>query len=134
MKRSFVVAIDGPAGAGKSTVARRLAVRLGYTLVDTGALYRAVALAATERSVAWDDDAGLGALCAAITIQLETAADGATLVGTLTYAPAPSANAGEATTTSAVGPSATTSPWAITMTRSALDATNSTSWVETMTA
>lgn len=75
-----VVAIDGPAGAGKSTVARRLAVRLGYTLVDTGALYRAVALAATERGVAWDDDAGLGALCASITIRLETTADGATRV------------------------------------------------------
>jgi cytidylate kinase len=74
------VAIDGPAGAGKSTVARGLAVRLGYTLVDTGALYRAVALAATERGVAWDDDAGLGALCAAIAIRLETAADGATRV------------------------------------------------------
>ena len=73
-----IVAIDGPAGAGKSTVARRLAVRLGYTLVDTGALYRAVALAATERGIAWDDDARLGPLCGAIVIQLETTADGAT--------------------------------------------------------
>ena len=61
MRTSPVVAIDGPAGAGKSTVARRVATRLGYTLVDTGALYRAVALAATERGVAWDDDAGLEA-------------------------------------------------------------------------
>lgn len=49
------VAIDGPAGAGKSTVARRLAERLGYVLVDTGALYRAVALAAQRASVAWSD-------------------------------------------------------------------------------
>lgn len=73
-----IVAIDGPAGAGKSTVARRLAVRLGYTLVDTGALYRAVALAATERGIAWDDDARLGPLCGEIAIQLETTADGAT--------------------------------------------------------
>jgi cytidylate kinase len=51
-----VVAIDGPAGAGKSTVARRLAARLGFTLVDTGALYRAVALAARRAGVAWDDE------------------------------------------------------------------------------
>jgi len=74
------VAIDGPAGAGKSTVARRLAARLGFTLVDTGALYRAVALAATERGVAWDDDGRLGPLCEQIEIRLETAADGATRV------------------------------------------------------
>jgi len=54
-----VVAIDGPAGAGKSTVARRLAQRLGFTLVDTGALYRAVALASRRAGVAWDDDEGV---------------------------------------------------------------------------
>lgn len=46
-----VVAIDGPAGAGKSTVARRLAERLGYTYVDTGAMYRAIALAGLERGL-----------------------------------------------------------------------------------
>lgn len=45
------VAIDGPAGAGKSTVARRVADRLGYTYVDTGAMYRALALAAIQREV-----------------------------------------------------------------------------------
>lgn len=78
MRSKPVVAIDGPAGAGKSTVARRLSIRLGYTLVDTGALYRGVALAATERGVAWDDDAGLQGLCAALSIRLETAADGST--------------------------------------------------------
>jgi CMP/dCMP kinase len=44
-----VIAIDGPAGAGKSTVARAVAERLGYTYLDTGAMYRAVALAAAER-------------------------------------------------------------------------------------
>jgi CMP/dCMP kinase len=44
-----VVAIDGPAGAGKSTVARAVAAELGFTYLDTGAMYRAVALAATER-------------------------------------------------------------------------------------
>ncbi len=46
-----VVAIDGPAGAGKSTVARAVAGALGFTYLDTGAMYRAVALAATERGV-----------------------------------------------------------------------------------
>lgn len=50
------VAIDGPAGAGKSTVARRVAERLGFVLVDTGAMYRAIALAAKRAGVAWDDE------------------------------------------------------------------------------
>ena len=62
MRRRPIVAIDGPAGAGKSTVARRLADRLGYTLVDTGALYRAVALAARRAGVAWDDEANVVAV------------------------------------------------------------------------
>ncbi len=50
-----VVAIDGPAGAGKSTIARRLAERLGYTYIDTGAMYRAVALWALQREVDFSD-------------------------------------------------------------------------------
>src|SRR5262245_6179615 len=57
-----VVTIDGPAGAGKSSVAKLLARRLGYRVLDSGAIYRAVALTARERGVAWDD----GAACAAI--------------------------------------------------------------------
>jgi cytidylate kinase len=57
-----IIAIDGPAGAGKSTVARKLARRLGYAMVDTGAIYRAVALAAQRAGIAWDDDAGLARL------------------------------------------------------------------------
>ena len=56
MRRRPIVAIDGPAGAGKSTVARKLADELGFTLVDTGALYRAVALAAQREGVPWDDE------------------------------------------------------------------------------
>jgi cytidylate kinase len=60
--RPFVVAIDGPAGAGKSTVARSLAARLGYTFLDTGALYRTVALIAQRKQIPWDDGAALGAL------------------------------------------------------------------------
>ncbi|HEU0053994.1 MAG TPA: (d)CMP kinase [Longimicrobium sp.] len=54
-----IVAIDGPAGAGKSTVARQLARKLGFTMIDTGAIYRSVALAARRSGVAWDDDDGL---------------------------------------------------------------------------
>ncbi len=57
-----IVAIDGPAGAGKSTVARQLARRLGFTIIDTGAIYRSVALAALRAGVAWDDDVALGRL------------------------------------------------------------------------
>ncbi len=57
-----IVAIDGPAGAGKSTVARRLAEQLGYILVDTGAMYRAVALAAARAGVGWSDAEGVSAL------------------------------------------------------------------------
>jgi len=62
MPRPTIVAIDGPAGAGKSTVARALAERLGFTLVDTGAIYRAVALSATRAGIPFDDDAGLMAI------------------------------------------------------------------------
>lgn len=57
-----IVAIDGPAGAGKSTVARRLADALTFVLVDTGAMYRAVALAAKRAGIAWSDGAGLATL------------------------------------------------------------------------
>jgi cytidylate kinase len=57
-----IVAIDGPAGAGKSTVARQLARRLGFSMIDTGAIYRSVALAAQRDGIAWDDDRGLGEL------------------------------------------------------------------------
>src|SRR5437763_14505251 len=57
-----IVAIDGPAGAGKSTVARQLASRLGFSIIDTGAIYRSVALAAQRAGIPWDDDAGLARL------------------------------------------------------------------------
>ena len=64
----FVVAIDGPAGAGKSTVARALAARLGYTFLDTGALYRTVALLAQGKQISWDDGVRLGVLAGALEI------------------------------------------------------------------
>jgi len=65
----LVVAIDGPAGAGKSTVARELARRLGYVYVDTGAMYRVVGLLAREERVAPDDGDRLGALAGDLSIR-----------------------------------------------------------------
>jgi cytidylate kinase len=67
--RPFIVAIDGPAGAGKSTASRAVAARLGFAMVDTGAIYRTVALAATRAGVALDDDARLGALLPGVAIR-----------------------------------------------------------------
>src|SRR5262249_34594778 len=69
--RPLIVAIDGPAGAGKSTVSQLLARRLGLTFVDTGALYRAVALSARRNGIATEDDAALGALLARIGISFQ---------------------------------------------------------------
>jgi cytidylate kinase len=66
--RPLIVAIDGPAGAGKSTVSKLLARRLGLSFVDTGALYRTVALSARRQNIAPDDDAALGALLPRINI------------------------------------------------------------------
>ncbi len=64
-----VIAIDGPAGSGKSTVARALATRLGFLYLDTGAMYRAVALLALQDGVALDDSASLAALTRAAHIR-----------------------------------------------------------------
>jgi CMP/dCMP kinase len=61
----MIVAIDGPAGAGKSTVARRLAERLGLRYLDTGAMYRALTWLALERGVSLDDGPGLAELAEA---------------------------------------------------------------------
>lgn len=60
---AIVVAVDGPAGAGKSTVSRRLAAALGYRYVDTGAMYRVVGVLAAEREIPASDVAALAALC-----------------------------------------------------------------------
>jgi CMP/dCMP kinase len=60
-----VIAIDGPVGSGKSTVARRVAERLGYLYLDTGAMYRAVGLLATEAGVPLDDEAAVLSAAAA---------------------------------------------------------------------
>ncbi len=64
------MAIDGPAGAGKSTIARRLAERLGFTYIDTGAMYRAVALWGLERQVDFGDMHRMEQLAAAAEIEL----------------------------------------------------------------
>lgn len=63
-----VVTIDGPAGAGKSTVSRRLADRLGWTFLDTGAMYRAVALAALRAGAALDSDDAVGPIAERVEI------------------------------------------------------------------
>jgi cytidylate kinase len=65
-----VATIDGPAGAGKSTVARRLAERLGWRLLDTGAMYRAVTLAALRAGTDLEDDQALGALASRVVVRL----------------------------------------------------------------
>jgi cytidylate kinase len=67
----MVIAIDGPAGAGKSSVARGVAAALGFTYLDSGAMYRCVALAAIEAGVDLDDGEALGALARPLAIELE---------------------------------------------------------------
>jgi cytidylate kinase len=69
----MIVAIDGPAGAGKSTVARRLAERLGYRYLDTGAMYRALTWLAMKRSVALDQAQLLAELAEADPVRFDAA-------------------------------------------------------------
>ncbi|HZQ29338.1 MAG TPA: (d)CMP kinase [Acidimicrobiales bacterium] len=65
-----VIAIDGPAGSGKSTVARAVAARLGLDYLDTGAMYRSVTLAALRRGIAPEDTAAVAALAPDVAIEL----------------------------------------------------------------
>jgi cytidylate kinase len=75
LNRPFIVAIDGPSGAGKSTASKMLARRLNLTLVDTGAIYRCVALQAARHKVSFSDDVRLAALLPAMEIQFRTEGD-----------------------------------------------------------
>ena len=67
----MIVTLDGPAGAGKSTAARALAARLGWCYLDTGAMYRTVALVALERGIPLDDVAALAELAASLAIDFQ---------------------------------------------------------------
>jgi CMP/dCMP kinase len=69
--RRLTIAIDGPAGAGKSTIASRLARKLGYVNLESGAMYRALALKAIEKDASFDDEAALLKLAQNARIQLE---------------------------------------------------------------
>lgn len=67
--KRLVITIDGPAGAGKTTVSRALADRLGYKYIDTGALYRGVAYEAISKGLSYDDDNGLERMCAGLRLK-----------------------------------------------------------------
>lgn len=77
MSSGFVVAVDGPSGAGKSSACRGLAQRLGFSYIDTGAMYRAVAYLASLRGIAPDDAAQLDAFSAEVVIEFIDGPDGA---------------------------------------------------------
>jgi cytidylate kinase len=70
VSRRPIIAIDGPAGSGKTTVSKLLAERAGLVRLDTGAMYRACALAARRAGVSWDDGERLGELCGSMDLAL----------------------------------------------------------------
>jgi cytidylate kinase len=74
--RKLIIAVDGPAGAGKSTVAARLARKLGYVNLESGAMYRALALKAIQNDISFDDESALAALADNSRIQLEPTVNG----------------------------------------------------------
>ena len=67
----YNIAIDGPAGAGKSTIAKKLAAELGYVYVDTGAMYRAMAYYFLQNNIAADDEAAISAACPDVNVTIE---------------------------------------------------------------
>ena len=76
MQQAPVIAIDGPSGSGKGTVARAIADALGWHLLDSGALYRLAALAAQRAGVALDDAQGLARVAGGLDVKFQAAADG----------------------------------------------------------
>ncbi len=77
--KKLLITIDGPAGAGKTTVSKALADRLGYIYVDTGALYRGVAYEAIRAGISADDDAQLEKLCRTLDLKFDKQATGTRL-------------------------------------------------------
>jgi CMP/dCMP kinase len=77
---ALLITIDGPAGAGKTTVSRELARQLGYRYIDTGALYRGIALAALNAGIGSDDDDALAELCRKIKLDFKFAGDDLKLI------------------------------------------------------
>ncbi len=73
--KELIIAIDGPSGAGKSTLSKALAKRIGYTNIDTGAMYRSVALLANRQQIDMADEQALGRLCAGLQIEFVRAAE-----------------------------------------------------------
>ncbi len=74
--KGLIIAIDGPSGAGKSTIAKMLADRLGYLYLDTGAMFRTVALKVKESGISTEDEVALADVCREVDITFERSADG----------------------------------------------------------
>jgi len=69
LKKELVITIDGPSGAGKTTVSKTLAARIGYRYIDTGALYRGIALETQQRGISADDESAIEEACRTIDLR-----------------------------------------------------------------